>query len=154
MTHAELVERAARWLRSSCKCPVVLTEASSQVCNEFPDAIGWTARGFSVLVECKASRADFLADKHKPSRRGGVGAGHRRFYLAPKGLITVADLTDGWGLLVAAGSRVRMVRDAESRAEYDHRTELALLGIELRRVTNGWRKPGDRVGVFLDGEVA
>jgi hypothetical protein len=37
-------------------------------CCEIPDAIGWTSRGKfygSIVVECKTSRGDFLADKKK-----------------------------------------------------------------------------------------
>lgn len=65
-THADLVAPAARWLKGTVRCGVVLTEAPSMD-GESPDAIGWRS-GYSVLVECKASRADFLADSRKPHR--------------------------------------------------------------------------------------
>src|SRR5215471_11860529 len=65
--HAQLVARAAEWLRLKYGCSIVLSE---QYCatGEVPDVIGWNARCQSVLVECKVSRADFLADGQKPFR--------------------------------------------------------------------------------------
>ena len=67
MTHAQLVQQAVRWLRSR-RCGVVLSE---QACasGEMPDAIGWKRACHSVLVECKISHADFLADREKPWRQ-------------------------------------------------------------------------------------
>ena len=60
MTHARLVEMAERWLRRS-RCGIVLSE---QGCSsgEMPDAIGWKGKNHSIVIECKISRADFLAD--------------------------------------------------------------------------------------------
>ena len=66
MTHGQLVERAVRWLRSY-RCGVVLSEQAC-VSGEMPDAIGWKRANHSVLVECKVTRADFLADRGKPFR--------------------------------------------------------------------------------------
>src|ERR1700760_3011333 len=65
--HAQLVGRAAEWLRLRYGCGIVLSE---QYCatGEIPDVIGWKASCQSVLVECKVSRADFLADAAKPFR--------------------------------------------------------------------------------------
>ena len=67
MTHAQLVQKAVAWLRSY-RCGVILSE---QAClsGEMPDAIGWKRACHSVLVECKISRADFLADRDKPFRQ-------------------------------------------------------------------------------------
>ena len=51
------------------------------------DAIGWKRACHSVLVECKISRADFLADRDKPFRqKPEFGVGSERFYLVPEGL--------------------------------------------------------------------
>ena len=74
LTHAQLVERAVRWLRAY-RCGVVLSEQAC-VSGEMPDAIGWKRASHSVLVECKVTRADFLADRDKPFRQKpeqGVG---------------------------------------------------------------------------------
>jgi hypothetical protein len=99
MTHEALVELAVRWLRTSYGCGIILSE---QACcsGEVPDVIGWKGRCRSVLIECKVSRADFLADRNKPWRANPEGAlGCERYYLAPAGLICAAELPPGWGLL-------------------------------------------------------
>src|ERR1700683_5522569 len=80
MRHAQLVARAADWLRSRYGCGIVLSE---QYCasGEVPDVIGWKASCQSVLVECKVSRADFLADAGKSFRvKPEEGLGSRRLY--------------------------------------------------------------------------
>ncbi len=76
MTHAQLVEQAVAWLRGY-RCGVVLSEQAC-VSGEMPDAIGWKRASHSVLVECKISRADFLADRDKPFRqKSGARTGLR-----------------------------------------------------------------------------
>jgi hypothetical protein len=98
MTHAELVARAARWLRGTKRCGVVLTEAYSPA-REIPDAIGWRSYE-SYLVECKVTRADFLSDLKKPHRKNpDWGMGDRRFYMTPPGLVQPDELPEHWGLL-------------------------------------------------------
>jgi hypothetical protein len=66
MTHEALVGRGARWLQSNRRCEPVLHGIN--VTAEIPDAIGWSSsykfRGSHVL-ECKASRSDFIRDRHK-----------------------------------------------------------------------------------------
>jgi len=126
---------AVAWLRRY-RCGVVLSE---QACasGETPDAIGWKKACHSVLVECKASRADFLADGAKPWRQrpeGGVGC--ERYYLAPRGLIRVDELPSGWGLLEVSGSAIGTVRrSAKSlRSAIGFQYEMNLLLASLRRV--------------------
>jgi len=58
--HAQLVALAARWLKRDH--PLVITEMTAW---ESPDALGWKSSESTTLVECKASRADFLADAKK-----------------------------------------------------------------------------------------
>lgn len=109
MTHAELVRRAERWLRNVCRCGVVLCESQART-GETPDAIGWTNRGGrSVLVECKISRADFLADKQKPFRREGCvdAMGCNRYYLTLPGIIKHGEAMPLWGLLELTGSGIK-----------------------------------------------
>ena len=65
--HTELVQRAFTYLQCSMGCSVVFKERSTSV-SECPDAIGFKG-GFSYLIECKSSRADFLADKKKHFRK-------------------------------------------------------------------------------------
>ena len=78
MTHAQLVEHAVAWLRAY-RCGVVLSEQAC-ISGEMPDAIGWKRACHSVLVECKISRSDFLADRDKPFRQeSDLGLGCERF---------------------------------------------------------------------------
>lgn len=110
MTHAELVIRAERWLRNFAGCSIVVTEISCvSRTMEIPDAIGWR-EGMTVLVECKTSRADFLADRKKAFRLNpDRGMGTVRYFMAPAGLIRTDELPTGWGLIEVAGKVVSMV---------------------------------------------
>ncbi|PZT35120.1 hypothetical protein A7X93_00500 [Stenotrophomonas maltophilia] len=105
--HSDLVKIAGRWLRNTAGCSVVLEELCAATGNgENPDAIGWYT-GRTMLVECKVSRSDFLADRKKRFRaRPEHGLGLYRYFMAPKGLITVDELPARWGLLEVSGSRV------------------------------------------------
>jgi len=106
-THSQLVELAVRWLRRQ-GCRVILHDPFRTPLAEQPDAIGWRD-GLSLLVEAKTSRADFLADAQKPWRIDPAkGMGDWRFFLAPAGLLSPDELPPGWGLLEAAGARVRL----------------------------------------------
>ena len=137
MKHAHLVARAAHWLRSRYGCGIVLSE---QYCatGEIPDVIGWKASCQSVLVECKVTRADFLADASKAFRqRPEEGLGSRRVYMAPAGVILPSELPKHWGLLECRGREVEL---AVKPARVDLRTqvgltkEMNLLLASLRRV--------------------
>jgi hypothetical protein len=126
---------AIAWLRRY-RCGVVLSEQAC-VSGEMPDAIGWKKACHSVLVECKASRADFLADREKPFRQQPeIGVGCERFYLAPRGLIRVDELPNGWGLLEVCGREVEKVRSSSKnlRSEIGFQYEMNLLLASLRRV--------------------
>ena len=135
MTHAQLVDMAVKWLRSY-GCGVVLSE---QACasGEMPDAIGWKRPCHSVVVECKITRGDFLADRCKPFReKPEIGVGCERFYLAPVGLIRPEELLAGWGLLESRGRKVEVVHASEKnmRGGKGFRYEMNLLLASLRRV--------------------
>jgi hypothetical protein len=135
MTHSQLVEQAVAWLRSY-RCGVVLSEQAC-ISGEMPDAIGWKRASHSVLVECKISRADFLADRDKPFRfKSHLGLGCERFYLTPPRLLELKELPPGWGLLEVRKRKIEMLR----RSARDLRTaagagyEMNLLLASLRRV--------------------
>jgi hypothetical protein len=98
-THKQLVRIAANWLKNTKKCHLVASEIIVPTISECPDAIGWLSRGWSILVECKASRSDFLADKKKPCRNELVGLGQQRYYLTPRNLLRPEEVPDRWGLL-------------------------------------------------------
>jgi hypothetical protein len=135
MSHEQLVERAEEWLRAY-GCSVILSEQAC-ISGEMPDAIGWKSSCHSVLVECKVSRGDFLADRTKPFRRQpSLGLGCERYYLAPKGLIPPPELPEGWGLLECAAGRVRVAQPSrrDLRSARGLRYEMNLLLASLRRV--------------------
>lgn len=106
-THSELNVIAAKWLKRPLSnkgpgCQVALTEVGGLFGGERADAFGyrWGFEACSIVIESKTSRSDFLADKAKPHRNGQcVGMGTYRYYICAEGLIDIADLPDGWGLL-------------------------------------------------------
>ena len=111
MTHAKLVKHAEKWLLNTKGCAFVLTELVTSV-GETPDAIGFRDMGVSMLVECKATRSDFLVDGKKYQRREpAAGMGSYRFYMCPEGLIKPEELPEGWGLVYVneKGHRRQMV---------------------------------------------
>lgn len=114
MTHSELCKLAVSWLqrpssRGGHGCKVAIDECRTGWSGEVPDAIGYRFAGMedssmdgTVLVECKLSRSDFLADKAKPHRKTG-GVGNWRYFLAPEGLISPEELPEKWGLVEVNG---------------------------------------------------
>jgi len=135
VTHPQLVEKAVRWLRTY-RCGVVLSEQAC-VSGEMPDAIGWKRACHSVLVECKLTRSDFLADRAKPFRvKPQLGVGCERFYLVPAGMIRREELPPGWGLLELSSNKVKAVHASQKnlRTALGFRYEMNLLLASLRRV--------------------
>lgn len=135
--HAQMVDRAVEWLRRHYGCGIVLSE---QYCasGEVPDVIGWKRACQSVLVECKVSRSDFLADANKPFRKKPEeGMGSKRLYMALAGVIAREELPEHWGLLECKGREVQMT---VKPGKQDLRTaiglikEMNLLLASLRRV--------------------
>jgi hypothetical protein len=136
MTHSRLVDAAVSWLRSKYHCGIVLSEQSC-ASGETPDAIGWKGKNHSVVVECKISRADFLADAGKPWRMSPESAlGCERFYLAPAQMISHDELPCGWGLLELRGREVHVARKSKKnlRGAEGLANEMNLLLASLRRV--------------------
>lgn len=136
MTHSRLVDAAVSWLRSKYRCGIVLAEQSS-ASGETPDAIGWKGKNHSVIVECKVSRPDFLADAAKPWRlRPESALGCERFYLAPAQMISCDELPSGWGLLQVRGREIYMARKSKKnlRGAEGLANEMNLLLASLRRV--------------------
>lgn len=141
-SHADLVERAARWLRNTAGCSFVATEIATNAW-ESPDAIGWR-NAATVVIECKTSRADFRADAKKPWRRGFDALGTYRYMMAPAGLLSADEMPDGWGLLEVRGRRVTRisgmdpVRNCGAQKEWAHASnevgETKVLLSALRRL--------------------
>lgn len=97
MGHQELTEIAKKWVLKQ-KWSIAAVEQKS-CAAEIPDVIGFSSSD-SVVVECKASRADFKADAKKPWRiYSAEGMGKYRFYLCPEGLIKPEELPNNWGLI-------------------------------------------------------
>ena len=139
MTHNELIPLAADWLKRCCNCVVVVTEMATGAMEE-PDALGWTHWGVSYLVECKATRQDFLSDQKKPWRRDREwreALGRYRYYFAPKGILKEDELPEGWGLVeVHSSGLVRCTRKIEQPTVkvLDGKAEMIVLISCLRRI--------------------
>jgi hypothetical protein len=130
--HDELVKRAIRWLRI-VGCRAVAAEFPMYG-GEIPDAIGWQGTGWSIMVECKVSRADFHADKRKRWRREGRGVGQERWYLCPPGILHVEDVEPlGWGLLYCLPNGLRKVHVPAKSAVVKRSRERRTFDEKIRR---------------------
>ena len=140
--HSSLVLIAAQWLRKNMRCGVVFEEFVTAI-SEIPDAFGLRS-DYSILIECKASRSDFLADRKKIFRQMPEhGIGDFRLFLCPTGLIRPDELPEHWGLLYYDGEKVKRIRapkgntwmsQQEFRFQKNHRNEYRLLYSALRRI--------------------
>jgi hypothetical protein len=102
-----------------------------------PDAIGWKRACHSVIVECKVTRSDFLADRAKPFRlKPDQGVGCERFYLVPAALVRPDELPVGWGLLEYRSGGIETAHPSAKnlRSASGFRYEMNLLLASLRRV--------------------
>lgn len=134
LSHSQLVEIAAKWLRGRMHCGAVLTELGAGG-GEIPDAIGWQGT-HCVLIECKTSRSDFFADKDKEFRKKPEkGVGRLRFFLVPRGLVKFEEVPQGWGLLETVGSRVRVVKKSDVFLKRNVKVEMFLMYTALQRVS-------------------
>ena len=135
VNHSLLVTLAAGWLRRKYRCGIVLAEQYRHI-GETPDAIGWKGNCHSVVIECKTSRADFLADLKKSCRQLPGAMGCERFYLVPAGLVTAAELPPGWGLLEHKSREISLSARSKKnlRSEAGLFREMNLLLASLRRV--------------------
>jgi len=137
MTHRQLVSKAVEWLRQEYGCGIILSE---QYCatGEIPDVIGWKGGCRSVVIECKVSRRDFVADGDKHFRaQPEEGLGCERFYMTPPGLIAPDELPKQWGLLECTRKEVCVVLQAgmlNLRTPVGMMKEMNLLLSSLRRV--------------------
>lgn len=101
LSHAQLVEAAYKWVLRETRCQVAFKEAKTVAASgEEPDVIAFGAFGMSIVIECKASRADFLADAKKIFRQyPEMGMGRKRYYCCPENLLTQNELPRLWGLV-------------------------------------------------------
>jgi len=146
VTHDDLVQLGVRWLSRPSKskkfgyrsaCGIVVPELVTWN-KECPDVIGWESikrRGSyprSYLIECKASRSDFLSDQKKSHREHGVGL--YRWYLCPEGLIESHEAFNlGWGLLYTNGKSVRQIVGVQQNPRRNFQGEMQMMYSLLRR---------------------
>lgn len=155
-SHDDLVEMGRKWLFDHEKCPVVLTEPKHGQSPECPDVIGFNYCGGSTLIECKVSRADFLADAKKSFRKlPQMGMGTYRWYLCSEGIITEGDLPIAWGLLVVRddryGRHVAKVREALPQESNAHAERMILTHLVRRGIVR--TDKGVNIRVFLPLET-
>jgi len=132
-THKMLVRRIATWLKWTKQNTVVMSELATRN-GETPDVIGWIGGASSTLIECKVSRADFLADSKKWFRRDEErGMGDVRYIATPEGLLQTDEIPAGWGLLEAGARCVREIRKPEQK-QGSKRNECVMLMSALRRL--------------------
>lgn len=134
-SHNELVKKAIKWLWGQ-GCVVVITEMAGG--SQEPDAIGFYPC-YSILIECKASRSDFLSDKNKCYQRAGRSMGAKRYYLTPSEMINPDELPEKWGLLEPSGKGLKIVEEAGWFLDRDSNSETSLLISAMRRIDG---KPG------------
>jgi len=115
ITHADLVKRAENWLKSKhggkFACGFVLSEYRCYA-PEIPDVIGFNHQ-YSILIECKVSRADFKADKYKSHRHHIKGMGNLRYFFTLPNVACPEDIDNGWGLLYATNKKIIEVKKSE-----------------------------------------
>jgi hypothetical protein len=142
--HAELCYRGAKWLVSTQRCSVALTEVGAAEVAEMPDVIGWEADGRCIVLEAKASRSDFLADRNKAHREAGMGC--QRYYLCPHGLIVKEELPEGWGLLYLKGERIlceAYAQPRQSNIDAERRMMLSCLKHPQKLLTKARYRDGE-----------
>ena len=167
-SHKQLCDRAAAWLRGR-RCEPVLTKIGSA--GEIPDAIGWSSRYGSTVVECKTLRADFLGDRNKYVQfrhieHGWIQSGkryrkelqkenyaeeslpsmgERRYFLCPPNVATVRDVEERYpdhGLLHVVGKRIFVAREAPRREKVAYQSEIRYLRFALIHLKENLLKHG------------
>lgn len=140
-SHKDLVNRAFMHLKNSIGCSVVFKERQA-ACAERPDAIGFKYGSYSILIECKTSRSDFLADHEKFFRQNVVaGMGVERYFMAPVGVLSPEDMPHGWGLLEVYKRKrknamlpVIQEKDSIQFADRNKDAEITYLVASIRRI--------------------
>jgi hypothetical protein len=146
MTHADLCDRAVRWLYGSRRCNVAFAGIAST--REIPDAIGWsTCRPWcgSIVIECKMSMDDFRRDKNKKHE---TRMGNRRYFMCPLNVIgrtaVERDFPDH-GLLYVWRERVYVEREATEREDANLAAENRLLQFAIVHIKGNLLREGREV---------
>jgi len=124
-------EPGRAWLASNHKWPLVLCEFNVIDMSETPDVFASDRAGHTLVVEAKASRSDFLRDRHKPWRQEPCcGMGLYRVFACPPDVIRPDDLTgvlEGWGLTYVEKDYVRTIVAPTPFRERHHAHEIHIL---------------------------
>lgn len=138
MTHDELVQTSAKWLKKHSQnavipnCSIVSDDIKSLTkTGEIPDVFGWCS-WCSILIEVKVSRSDYFADKKKEFRTfADKGMGEFRYYICPKDMIEQCEVPMLWGLLYCDDNgNIEIVRRAiqqESNLDSERTLLLSLI---------------------------
>ena len=137
MTHEELIKRGVKWLKnnqiSTMRFPIILPEYRC-FANSIPDIIGLNHYRTAV-IECKVSRADYLADQHKGHRHYRFQLGNYRYYLCPVGLLLPNEINNGWGLLYCHPHKITIEKQAvEFSIEETRKEEYQVMYSIIRRL--------------------
>ncbi len=115
MKHDELVKRGVKWLKNNqvsiMRFPIILPEFRCYA-NSIPDVIGLN-HNRTAVIECKISRADYLADKNKGHKRYRFQLGNYRYYLCPANLLLPNEINGGWGLLYCHPHKITIEKESE-----------------------------------------
>jgi len=155
ITHTSLIERARKWLATThgnkFACGVVLAEYKCYA-PEIPDVIGFNAH-HSILIECKVTRTDFKADKHKAHRHYLKRLGNYRYFLTLPHVACAEDIDNGWGLLYATDKRIIEVKESEYFADDSIKAaEWAILYSVVRRLNLRGLLKGIQKELSMTGE--
>jgi hypothetical protein len=135
MTHNDLVKSAGYWLQSAKRCNPIFLEKGSNGCAEIPDAIGWTSKE-CILVECKTSKADLIANAQKT-----LVLGNRRYFLMIEELYEECKehIPEGWGIITLSEHKPfpQQKRLLDSKVfESDARSEIRYLRSRILAIQN------------------
>lgn len=150
LTHAKLVAKGVKWLRSQAgkqwSAPIAFGEMVAAG-NEIPDVIGFSSGGGSSLIECKTSKSDFKRDKKKMFRSvPQMGMGKYRFYMCPTGLIDKSELPEGWGLIYVNGKGVAKLIAKPKPQYYNLKAEHIYMHSVIRRT---YKKKNNEIQTFF-----
>lgn len=149
LTHDDVVLLASKWLRRSN--PIgkhyatnIVTELAFLYSEKEPDVWGLNViGGYTVHIECKATRSDLLKDL-KRIREWDLSlewAGHFKYLAVAEDIWKDKDqVPPGWGLLLVKGKQVREVLKASTNfgiVEKVRQQDMKICGSLLRRFMQG-----------------
>ncbi len=139
MTHDELIKRGINWLKnnqlSGMRTPIILPEYRCYA-NSIPDVLGLN-HVRTIVIECKISRPDYLADQCKGHRHYHFQLGNLRYYLCPAGLLNTNEINGGWGLLYCHPHKITIEKKSDEFSKEQTRPqEYQVMYSIIRRLTS------------------